>query len=189
MNTNGLEKFRNKIRVYRTDLDKVESGRTESFGALLAPLFDRKTLAWEPESFKKENHDTSELQKELAEVNGRFDEYIANNRKTYYDRLYADLLTLIDGYDPDGILAGGYEFESVIEDRTDIEMIIEEIKDVFDLKDLICKVDALDRILADKIPGSIAGKTYSPEDVPYAPANYWWLHLEGVYGRPGEVID
>lgn len=189
MTADTLLKFRNKINVYQNDLKKLISGTGTSFGTSFVPLLDRKTLSWELESFKKEHYDVSELQDELTRINDEFDEYIKNNKKAYYDRLYEDLFVLIGDYDPDGILAGGYEFESVIEDRTDIEIILEEIKDVFDLKDLIHKVNTLDRILLDKIPSSIVEKTYSPEDVPYAPANYWWLHLEDKYGKPEKIID
>ncbi len=189
MTTDITKNFWNKIGVYRNDLSMLKSGVNEPLGVLFAPLFDKKSLSWELTALEKQHYDVSELKKELSKVDDEFDEYIKNNKTTYYNRLYDALIVLINDYDPDGVLSGGYEFESVIEGRTDIEVILEELKDVFDLKGLIQKVTVLDRILQDKIQESIVEKTYAPEDVPYAPANYWWLHLEDAYGKPNEIID
>lgn len=188
MTTDIAKNFLDKLGVYLNDISMLKSGVNEPLGVLFSPLFDKKSLSWELTAFEKQHYDVSELKKELSKVDDEFDEYIKNNKTSYFNRLYDTLIVLINDYNPDGVLSGGYEFESVIEGRTDIEVILEELKDEFDLKVLTQKVNDLDRILQDKIWESIVEKTYAPEDVSYAPEKYWWLHLENVYGKPSEAI-
>jgi hypothetical protein len=51
------------------------------------------------------------------------------------------------------------------------------------------RVAELDEEFKNSIPEAVKNQTYFPSDDEYTPKEYWWAHLEEVYGIPDPGPD
>jgi|AGTN01.1.fsa_nt_gi hypothetical protein len=187
-----INEFHERIPIYRNSLLKLRGGwKNDQPGLinLFGPLISRTYLIWLLDYLKQYTTDTSQLENDFLELDKYYMDYKEKNRDAYFLKIYSDFTTLVEGYHPDGVLVGGYTFETVIFKRTYIGMFSKELEGVFDTSKFMDTVEKLDIELKEKIKDAVKLKTYSPQDRPYAPREYWWLHLEDVYGSPEEIID
>jgi hypothetical protein len=153
------------------------------------PLIVRSIISWKIRYLDTIGFDTSKLKNDFLMIDNEFNRYKKNNEEKYYDHIYNDFKALLAKYDPKIVPGSGYEFEYLLNRRTDIEILSNELKDRYDIKDYKDLIKELDKALIDNIKESIKEKVYSPIDDHCAPKEYWWLHLEDVYGKPEEIID
>lgn len=184
-----LEEIANRyIRYYKDSLNSIkeELGTKGAYGAgnSFYPICYRKEISWIVSLLKENEHDILDFEKKIHDLDEEFNKYIDKNRVEYLDHLFADFKKLLKKYNPRAILIDGYEFEHITSARTYIEILTSELENHFDIEEHIDRIGGLDELLQDKIFESIEAGTYSPMDLPFAPKDYWWLHLEEVYGKP-----
>jgi hypothetical protein len=177
---------------YKEKLIKIKEGSKEKGQCgyyPFSPLISRTYGAWVLNFLITHKVDTSKLEIELREMDKDLLDYIKGNRTAYFENVYCDFKLLVKNYNMDGILESGYSFETTIIDRTYIEMFSKELENSYDIADDMNKVRKLDEVLKAMVKDAVIVKTYSPKDKPFAPREYWWLHLEDKYGKPEEIID
>jgi hypothetical protein len=186
-----IKGFYEKISIYRKELLKIKEGwKNDQPGInLFGPLISRIYLIWLLDFIKQYTTDTLKLENDFLDLDRYFDDYKKKNRDEYYQKILSDFKWLVKDYRPEAVLNGGYTFETVIIDRTYTEMFSRELTGVFDVTENMDTVKKMDKVLKEKIKEAVEIKTYSPQDRPYAPREYWWLHLKDVYGTPEEIID
>lgn len=177
------------LKSYKVELEGVKNENCP--GARVKNIFFYESLVtqanihWIVDALKKMHYDTAGLEKELAKLDLKFNETYRTDKCRA--QLFEELKNLIDEFNPEDIFLDGYEFENVINRRTDIQVLSEGLAQYFDLSEYTDRLKVLDEKLKACIIESIVKKTYSPDDLPFAPVNYWWLHLEEKYGKFKDV--
>lgn len=143
---------------------------------------DEEFKAYE-DSHKEEILD--QLYNDLKDLIGKYDEYFSDfqDEKDYIManekvvQVYKEYFLNRD----DGLLfIDGYEFDIIIEIRTSIEHLFEYLDGKFNIEGLrnnVLKMDSIFKRDVDDILVSLEMGGLSFE-VPYAPEEYWWLHIK-----------
>lgn len=130
------------------------------------------------------DHLYNDLNKLIAEYESYFKDFQKNKNyfrtKEEVDPLYKEyFLKREEGL----FFADGYEFDIVRNVRTYIGILFEYLNEKFDVLDLRSKVNKLDSIFKRDIEEILKILKINDEysraliNVPYAPKEYWWLHL------------
>lgn len=143
---------------------------------------DEEFKAYE-DSHKEEFLD--QLYNDLKNLIGEYGKYFSDfqEEKDYFRT--SDKVAQVDkayflNRDDGLFFADGYEFDIIIEIRTYIEILFEYLDGKFDIEGLGTKVLEMDCIFKrdmDDILISLEMNGLSFE-VPYAPEEYWWLHIK-----------
>ena len=143
---------------------------------------DEEFKAYE-DSHKEEFLD--QLYNDLKNLIGEYGKYFSDfqEEKDYFRT--SDKVAQVDkayflNRDDGLFFADGYEFDIIIEIRTYIEILFEYLDGKFDIEGLGTKVLEMDTIFKrdmDDILISLEMNGLSFE-VPYAPEEYWWLHIK-----------
>lgn len=179
-----IETFYKLLDGYKTSVDKMKNISGGKCGYQhSSPIGIRTKVVWIMGYLKKSGLDMLQLERDFKSIDDVFTEYKARNSAEYFQNVYCDFRSLVEHYDPSSILIDGYEFENEVLRRTDIEILYRELDGRYDVEALMKKVIGLDEILRKTIPEAIKSKTYAPEDRAYIPEDYWWRHLEKIYGK------
>ncbi len=154
-----------------------------------SPIISRTYSFWVLDFIKLYCNDIFDLEKEFNKTDEYFIKYKKDNKDEYLRNVYCDLKLLIQSYHPNSIVKSSYTFETNVTDRTYIEFFIKELEGNMDITKEKEMVRELDEILKERIKEAVKLKTYFPVDKPFAPREYWWLHLKDVYGTPDEFAD
>lgn len=149
-----------------------------------------KTLLKIDEEFKTyENSHKEELldqlYNDLKDLIGEYNVYFLDfQKKKDYFRTNDKLVPVYKEYflnRDDGLyFIDGYEFDIILEIRTSIEHLFEYLNGKFDIEGLrnsVLKMDTIFKRDMDDILISLEMEGLSFE-VPYAPEEYWWLHIK-----------
>ncbi len=188
---NITKNYNDSINRIVSELEKTTADRDPD--VFFYPIVVRKRLAWAIDPRDVDGYGTMQLRKNIAGTDLRFEEFKKAHEEEFAAILCIGLKALIARYDPRVSGDDAHALEIVTEKRTDIEILYNELMALLDLKDpyfdtyfeirdlYVEGVKAHDDRLRMEIERSLVAGKYSPDNVPGAPEDYWWLHVEDAF--------
>jgi len=185
----SLESYSYAIANLKRDLGKRMVNNL--FVPIGFPFEARKSISWILDELQRRGEDISPYLKDLEPLDREHEEFIEKHLSVYLDQIEDNLKLNIGSLHPESTHdGGGGLFIGKINTRTGIESLVDELEKYHrDVSEYRKQIAVLDDVFKRLIPLAIKMKTYAPEDFPWAPKEYWWLHLEEQYGYPDEIID
>jgi hypothetical protein len=137
----------------------------------------------------RQGDDVTPYLKDLEPLDREVEEFIKEHLDIYLEHLEAQLKKSIKKFVPSNYL-DEWDFENHIGIRSSFESYLHELEKYHrDTREYRKQITVLDEEFKRSIPLAVKEKLYLPNDQPWAPKEYWWLHLEEQYGYPDEFID
>lgn len=180
------ENYPFRIAEMKKELGKKwENGR---FMLFYLPFYTRQLISWVLGDMQRSGIDISSYLKDLEPLDRESEEFIKAHLDIYIKHVEGILQNRIEHF---GITHhfSRDSFWTKVGGRTYIEELLKELGKYRDINKYREQVEKLDKEFKDRIPKAIEDKTYFPSDNEYTPKEYWWAHLEEVYGIPEKGPD
>ena len=153
------------------------------------PFVTRDGISGILNEFQRRGEDIKPYLKELEPFDREVEEFIQDHLNVYLEHVETQLTYMIKQFNPNNFL-DAWDFENDIGIRSSFESYLQELeKNGRDIREYRKQINKLDEEFRKNIPVAVKEKTYLPNDEPWSPKEYWWLHLEEQYGYPDEIID
>ena len=191
---NIYESYRSFRRDYpygiaRMKKDLGKKWGSDQFVTIGFPFSTREVISEILVELQRQGDDIKPYLKDLEPLDRETDEFIQNHLDIYLEHVEAELQLFIRKFNPSNF-SDEWDFENCIGTRSSFESYLHELEKYhLDTREYRKQIIVLDEEFKRSIPLAVKEKLYLPNDQPWAPKEYWWLHLEEQYGYPDEFID
>jgi hypothetical protein len=182
----------NQYRALRNDYPyriaemKKELGKklpNNNYKNFILPCHMRSYISWVLDEMQRRGEAISPYLKEIDPLDCESEEFIQQHLALYIQHVEGILQSSIRSFHPSDY-SDRWLFFTTVDKRTFIEHLLIELGKYRDVSHYREQMAQLDEEFQKNIPEAIKNETYFPSDTEYSPKEYWWKHLEEVYGVP-----